>query len=504
MIIPATGSGDATPTVATDDVGGAHYQRMKLDVGADGASSPLVRGAQTSANSLPVVLASDQAAVTVSGTVTASGTVAATQSGTWNVTNVSGTVSLPTGAATSAKQDTGNTSLSSIDGKITAVNTGAVVVSSSALPSGASTSAKQPALGTAGTPSADVISVQGVVGGTAIPVTATLTSTTITGNVTVVQPTGTNLHAVLDSTSTTAVTQATGTNLHMVVDSGTVTTVGAVTAITNALPAGTNAIGKLAANSGVDIGDVDVTSVSGNVTVVQGTATNLKAEVVGSGSAGTAATGVVTVQGIASMTKLLVTPDANSAINVAQIGGTNTVTGGVNGSQGIGGNLAHDDPETARPVGLGAKAVAHGTNPTAVAANDRTYLYANRAGIPFTLGGHPNILTLEAEYTTAQTNTAIVTVSGGAIIVVTQIQATLDEATTVGVGLRVGFATATTPTTTGVVLTHPGLVPGSGISRGDGAGILGVGADGEDLRITSEVPTTGALRILVSYFTIES
>ena len=66
-----------------------------------------------------------------------------------------------TGLATSTKQDTGNTSLSSIDGKITAVNTGAVVVSSSALPSGAATSAKQPALGTAGTASADVITVQG-------------------------------------------------------------------------------------------------------------------------------------------------------------------------------------------------------------------------------------------------------------------------------------------------------------------------------------------------------
>lgn len=36
--------------------------------------------------------------------------------------------------------------------------------------------------------------------------------------------------------------------------------------IVGALPAGTNAIGKLAANSGVDIGDVDVTSVSGTVT----------------------------------------------------------------------------------------------------------------------------------------------------------------------------------------------------------------------------------------------
>ena len=42
----------------------------------------------------------------------------------------------------------------------------------------------------------------------------------------------------------------------------TVTTVTAVTAITNALPSGTNAIGKLAANSGVDIGDVDVTSIA--------------------------------------------------------------------------------------------------------------------------------------------------------------------------------------------------------------------------------------------------
>lgn len=54
--------------------------------------------------------------------------------------------------------------------------------------------------------------------------------------------------------------------------------------VVGALPAGTNAIGKLAANSGVDIGDVDVTSVSGNVTVVQGTASNLNATVVGTGT----------------------------------------------------------------------------------------------------------------------------------------------------------------------------------------------------------------------------
>lgn len=77
-----------------------------------------------------------------------------------NLTNAS--LPLPTGASTSANQTTGNTSLASIDSKITAVNTGAVVVSSSALPTGAATSAKQPALGTAGTASADVLTVQGI------------------------------------------------------------------------------------------------------------------------------------------------------------------------------------------------------------------------------------------------------------------------------------------------------------------------------------------------------
>lgn len=44
-----------------------------------------------------------------------------------------------------AKIDVGNASLASVDGKITACNTGAVIVSSSALPSGASSEAKQDA-----------------------------------------------------------------------------------------------------------------------------------------------------------------------------------------------------------------------------------------------------------------------------------------------------------------------------------------------------------------------
>lgn len=79
------------------------------------AKLPASLGAKVSASSLSVVLASDQAAI------------AATQSGTWTITGVSGTISLPTGAATGTKQDTGNTSLASIDTKLVqhALDTGA-------------------------------------------------------------------------------------------------------------------------------------------------------------------------------------------------------------------------------------------------------------------------------------------------------------------------------------------------------------------------------------------
>lgn len=45
--------------------------------------------------------------------------VNAVQAGVWNINNISGTISLPTGAATAANQATANASLSSIDSKLT-------------------------------------------------------------------------------------------------------------------------------------------------------------------------------------------------------------------------------------------------------------------------------------------------------------------------------------------------------------------------------------------------
>lgn len=117
----------AGATIATDDISSVHYQRVKLDVGVDGVSSPV-----TSVNPLPVSAAS-----------------------------------LP-------------------------------------LPSGAATAAKQPALGTAGTPSADVISVQGVTSMTALKVDGSGVTQPVSGTVTA--NAGTNLN-------TSALALETGGNL---------------------------------------------------------------------------------------------------------------------------------------------------------------------------------------------------------------------------------------------------------------------------------------------------
>lgn len=129
----------AGATIATDDVAGVQYQRVKLDLGGDGAASPLLRGQQAAANSLPVTLPSDQGAlaVTIGATVTVDGS---------GVTQPISAAVLP-------------------------------------LPSGAATVAKQPALGTAGTASADVLTVQGIAAMTALKVDGSAVTQPVSGTV---------------------------------------------------------------------------------------------------------------------------------------------------------------------------------------------------------------------------------------------------------------------------------------------------------------------------------
>lgn len=92
---------------------------------------------------------------------------------------VSGTVTANAGSGTFA-----------ISGTVTAnAGSGTFAISAAALPlpSGASTSAKQPALGTAGSASADVITIQGVTGMTAVKTDASATTQPVSGTVAATQ-----------------------------------------------------------------------------------------------------------------------------------------------------------------------------------------------------------------------------------------------------------------------------------------------------------------------------
>jgi hypothetical protein len=164
--------------------------------------------------------------------------------------------------------------------------------------------------------------------------------------------------------------------------------------------------------------------------------------------------------------------------------------------------VGHDDPDVAGTFGVGTRATAFGANPTAVAAADRSVWRANRHGVPFVQLGHPNVVPFSTRYTAAQTDTALVSVSAGSKIVVLSAGLVCDHANTVDVGFRIGFGATTTPTTTGVLVSHGGVAPGSGYERGSAVGKAG--ADGEDVRLTMEVPTTGSCDALLDYYTIES
>lgn len=85
--------------------------------------------------------------------------------------------------------------------------------------------------------------------------------------------------------------------------------------------------------------------------------------IITTGTAGSASAVVLTVQGVASMTPLLVTPSsvalpANQSVNLAQVGGTNSVNGGLAGSQSVGGTVATNVAITDNPVNIGGQAVS--------------------------------------------------------------------------------------------------------------------------------------------------
>lgn len=142
-----------------------------------------------------------------------------------------------------------------------------------------------------------------------------------------------------------------------------------------ALPAGTNAIGKLAANSGVDIGDVDVTS------VIPGT---------GATNAGKAVDSVAGATDTGSLA-LVVRDDALSTLTPVdgdytqlRVDSTGSQWVTLSASAEVIGTTAHDAADANAPVKIGAKAETSMSGITLVADGDRTDLYAAEDGVLYT------------------------------------------------------------------------------------------------------------------------
>lgn len=179
--------------IATEFSGSVYYQIIKLATGVDGvanlvstthpmpisdAGGSITVDGTVTVNALPtgantigsVVIAAGAAAI---GSVTITGTVAATQSGTW-------IIDLPTGASNSAEQIVTNSYIGGLSETAPVTDTGASGLNGRLQRLAqrlTSIIAKQPALGTAGTASADVISVQGIASGTALTVSGTVAAT---------------------------------------------------------------------------------------------------------------------------------------------------------------------------------------------------------------------------------------------------------------------------------------------------------------------------------------
>lgn len=154
--------------------------------------------------------------------------------------------------------------------------------------------------GTAGTPTGGVITIQGVSGGTVVPVSGTVTANIGTTN-------GLALDATLAKLTISQGT-ALGTNTQAMVG-GSVTTAAPTYTTGNINPLSLTTAGALRIDgSGVTqpvSGTITANAGTGNFTVVQATASNLNATVVGTTAAGSgASSGLITVQGNASGTPI--------------------------------------------------------------------------------------------------------------------------------------------------------------------------------------------------------
>jgi hypothetical protein len=286
--------------------------------------------------------------------------VQAAQSGTWNITNISGTVSLPTGAATAAKQPaigtagTASSDVLTVQG-ITSMT--ALKVDGSAVTqpvSGTFWQATQP-VSLVSVPSHDVtnagtFAVQAAQSGTWTVTGAggTFPVTDNSGSLTIDAPVGTPVYVRLSdgaSAISTLPVSLASVPSHAVTNAGTF-----AVQVSSALPAGTN-----------NIGDVDVLTVpsdpfGANADAASATG-SISAKLRFIASTGIPITGTVTVGSHA------VTNAGTFAVQAASAG-----------------DVAHDSADSGNPIKIGAKAETSPKGITLVADGDRTDLLADADG----------------------------------------------------------------------------------------------------------------------------
>lgn len=183
--------------------------------------------------------------------------------------------------------------------------------------------------------------------------------------------------SALPSGAATAALQTAGNNLLTTIDADTSILAGAVSGtemqvdVVASLPAGTNAIGKLAANSGVDIGDVDVTSLP---SIPTGTNS------IGTVGLNTGTNSIGTV-GLDAGTNTIGKLGANSGVDIGDVDVTSVIPGV--GATNLG--KAIQSAQGATDVGVAALVVRNDTLADLSGADgDYTPLQVNATGALYT------------------------------------------------------------------------------------------------------------------------
>lgn len=301
------------------------------------------------------------------------------------------------------------TTLAALNTKVTAVDTGAVVVSSSALPTGASTAALQTQ------PGVDIgdVTINNASGAAAVNIQDGGNSLTVDGTVTA--NAGTNLN-----TSALALETTLGTRL---TESDFDTKVGS---LTETAPATDTASSGL--NGRLQRIAQRITSLI----------TALGSPFQAGGSIGNTAFGISTGSNVIGALT------ANQSVNTAQVAGTNTVTAGISGMQAVGGNIAHDTADTSNPLKIGGRADT--TFQTAVADGDRVDALFDVYGHLFIRKDHANLWSYHENSSSALTDTSVKAApAAGFSIYVTDIVVSLGSASAFNIFFEEGSTTILGP-----------------------------------------------------------